>query len=802
MPWVESEIHSATFHYGNGDYFEFSGILGDSWGGGTLYPGQTIYPSEENIYAFDIDTIDPDLQPYIFIEDVTNHEYDSLDDLTLFPGLDVHRYFDSWSGRMLDVDYSSNWVFDFDGLGGYISVGKINPNGDKYKLYFDARDDIDLPILLNNDSDMLIVGNLAQHAYENILFEVPAGERLHMSFELYDFEHDFDLQLDKYTNYQWGEWRNPIQNREFGLGLDETENISKILTPGIYGVEVANYGDPYDYDNSETSNYKLDVLCKNWLEDEMFPGDPLFEKQWHLFNTAQGEGAENLDIYAPEAWRIRRESPNVVVAVIDTGIDLVHEDLKDNLWVNDGEISGNGEDDDENGYIDDIHGWNFIDNVSSTGGGSHGTHVAGIIGAVGGNGKGITGVTMDVQLMDLNWYGSKGANEEKLFNGVFDAINYAINNGAHVINMSLGKAFSGSIEDYKKADKYNTYERFLEALTRATDNGVTVIVSAGNDNQDISGDSWVQLPAYFSSKIPGVISVAAVANDGQRASYSNYGNTDYVGKITIGAPGGDKNTATQPSEANQIFSTIPSGYGYSRGTSMAAPVVSGAVALLIEHNPGLSPSQIEDILVESSQKRRDLQYVVQDSAFLDLESALMLSQHPSYDTDACKSNNVHRFFNPSSNVHFYTASDEEKDTVIANADWGYTYEGVAYKAPADIGTELYRFFNRDKGYHFLTASKAEADFITGKPEWGYKYEGRSYKVTQQATSGTPNEVRRFYNPGKGIHFYSASDAEANNIIANSLGSGFDLSNALKVDDLLPNGWGYIYEGTAWYVTDC
>nr|WP_115092990.1 S8 family serine peptidase [Synechococcus sp. UW106] len=623
MSFYQSEIHSAKFYYGNGDYFEFSGLLQDSWGGGTLYPGQFIFPSEENIYDFDIDPENTGMRPYIFIQDVSTIEY--TDPFAVWTGasLRVDRYFDSWSGRLHEIDSSSSYIFK--GLSGSIKPGHENQYGTEFQFYFDISESTDLPILLNNDSDMFIVGNLAQHTYKNFYFEVAEGERLHMSFELYDFEHDFELQLDKRTNGQWGEWRNPIQNREFGLGLDESENISKILTSGIYAVEIANYGDPYDFDNSETSNYKLDVICKNWLEDEMFPDDPLLEQQWHLFNTAQGQGAENLDIYAPEAWRIRRESPNVVVAVIDTGIDLDHEDLKDNLWVNDGEISGNGIDDDGNGYIDDVHGWNFIDNVSSTGGGSHGTHVAGIIGAVGDNEKGITGVTMDVQLMDLNWFGSKGANEEKLYNGIFDAINYAINNGAHVINLSLETASKGSIYDYIKGDTYNSYERYREALTRATDNGVTVIVAAGNDNQDLSGDSWISLPAFLSSEIQGVISVAAVANDGQKASYSNYS-----GNVTIGAPGGDRNTATQPSEANKIFSTIPSGYGYMKGTSMAAPVVSGAVALLIEHNPGLSPSQIEDILVESSQKRRDLQYLVQDSAFLDLESALMLSRHPSY----------------------------------------------------------------------------------------------------------------------------------------------------------------------------
>ena len=159
---------------------------------------------------------------------------------------------------------------------------------------------------------------------------------------------------------------------------------------------------------------------------------------------------------------------------------------------------------------------------------------------------------------------------------------------------------------------------------------------------------------------------------------------------------------------------------------------------------------------------------------------------PQPQPDCADSTDVFRLYNAGTGVHFFTPSPVEKDDIISKPEWGYKYEGVAYKAPTDIGTELYRFFNRDKGYHFLTASKAEADSLTGKPEWGYKYEGRSYKVTQQATSETPNEVRRFYNPGKGIHFYSASDAEANNIIANSLGSGRIFSSKCHRSSIVEN----------------
>ena len=92
--------------------------------------------------------------------------------------------------------------------------------------------------------------------------------------------------------------------------------------------------------------------------------------------------------------------------------------------------------------------------------------------------------------------------------------------------------------------------------------------------------------------------------------------------------------------------------------------------------------------------------------------------------------------------------------------------------------------------------------LIGKPEWGYAYEGRSYQVSPTASDATPNELYRFYNPGRGIHFYSASESEANNVIAKSLGDGYTLENAKQEDNLLSNGWGYIYEGIAWYVTDC
>ena len=163
---------------------------------------------------------------------------------------------------------------------------------------------------------------------------------------------------------------------------------------------------------------------------------------------------------------------------------------------------------------------------------------------------------------------------------------------------------------------------------------------------------------------------------------------------------------------------------------------------------------------------------------------------------------VFRFYNPNNSVHFFTTSTTEKDNLISKPEWGYRYEGVAYESPTTAGDQLYRFFHREKGYHFMTADPAEADFITGKPEWGYNYEGRGFRVSQTQTETTPVEIYRFYHAGKGIHFYSASETEANNVIANSLGESYNLENARNHDNLLTGGWGYIYEGIAWYASNC
>lgn len=181
------------------------------------------------------------------------------------------------------------------------------------------------------------------------------------------------------------------------------------------------------------------------------------------------------------------------------------------------------------------------------------------------------------------------------------------------------------------------------------------------------------------------------------------------------------------------------------------------------------------------------------------------------------SNNVYRFYNSNSSVHFYTPSKEEWLNVSNNPDWGYQYEGVAYQALSQNGIELFRFYNPAKGYHFMTTNTQEAlnvikqsagenyDLESGigigsqTNGWGYTYEGRSYQVSTSASEEAQTAVYRFYKPSAGVHFYSSSLEEVRNVITQSNGAEFaeDL-DAARTAPLLENGWGYRLEGVAWF----
>jgi len=294
------------------------------------------------------------------------------------------------------------------------------------------------------------------------------------------------------------------------------------------------------------------------------PNDPLLSSQWNLQNSGQYAGTVGNDINAAQAWSVTTGSRNVVVAVIDSGIDITHPDLAANIWMNPGDTSGNAVDDDHNGYVDDIHGWNFVDNTNQvTDGYGHGTHVAGIIGAVGNNGIGVAGIDWQVSLMALKVEDSRGIGYTS---SVINAINYVtMMRRDHGINIVAVNA------SWQSAAGYSVVVQ--EAIRAEGDAGVTFIAAAGNQASD--NDVVPRYPANYD--LPNVITVAALSTTNTLASMSNYGGTT----VDLAAPG------------SLIQSTFPGGtYGILSGTSMAAPQVTGVVALLAAAKPGITVAEV------------------------------------------------------------------------------------------------------------------------------------------------------------------------------------------------------------------
>ncbi|WP_152052840.1 S8 family serine peptidase [Tautonia marina] len=288
------------------------------------------------------------------------------------------------------------------------------------------------------------------------------------------------------------------------------------------------------------------------------PDDPRFGSLWGLNNTGQSVGGlPGADISALEAWSVTTGSPDVIVAVIDTGIDLTHADLVPNLWVNSGEVGSNGQDSDGNGYIDDLHGWNFVnDSPNVQDDHNHGTHVSGTIGAVGNNALGVVGVNWNVKLMPLKFLDSSGRGYTS---NAIKALNYAVEMGAHVSNHSYG------------GGGYST--AFVDAIAEARARGHIVVTAAGNNGSN--NDLNPTYPANYEGD--NLISVAATNAYDQIAGFSNYG----VNTVHLGAPG------------VSILSSVRHGsYGYMSGTSMAAPHVTGAVALIRGLHPDWSYDQV------------------------------------------------------------------------------------------------------------------------------------------------------------------------------------------------------------------
>ena len=331
------------------------------------------------------------------------------------------------------------------------------------------------------------------------------------------------------------------------------------------------------------------------------PNDPQAADQGHLA-AIEADSAFDVEFSIPFV-----NLKPVVLAIIDTGFDLVHEDLRTLWWTNPREIPNNGIDDDRNGYIDDVNGYDIADNLPSPQtwgwlGSEHGTHVTGLAAAQGNNGFGVTGVMgCGVHVMALNVFGKfPGSLDTDLAN----AIRYAADNGADVINLSVGGKGANA-----------TYEA---AIGYAISKGVTIVAAAGNDGKQISNDpaaGFDQAPSMYAPEFSGLITVASTdSSSGIFSYFSNY-NPTY---IKMSAPGSENSHAFKG-----LLSTWPgSQYHRSQGTSMASPVVAGAASLAVSmlrargYNP--SPATIERILERSSINNDGLKDKIQDGRMLNL----------------------------------------------------------------------------------------------------------------------------------------------------------------------------------------
>lgn len=319
--------------------------------------------------------------------------------------------------------------------------------------------------------------------------------------------------------------------------------------------------------------------------------DPDVNKLWGMHNEGQTGGKADADIDAPEAWKVHTGRSQAqgghITAVIDTGIDYNHPDLKDNMWTNPGEIPGNGKDDDGNGVIDDVHGFNaYANNGNPLDGHGHGSHCAGTIAGVGGNGVGVVGVNHHANIMAVKIFSDAGSTSAA---AIIRGIQYATKMGARITSNSWGGGAAN--EGIKQAFK---------------DSPALHLAAAGNDGTDNDVD-----PHYPSNyDLPNIIAVAATDHNDGIADFSQYGKTS----VDLGAPGVD------------ILSTVPGGYDTYSGTSMATPHVAGAATLVASAVPDISNEDLIKALLEGTDKIASLDGKTTTGGRLNVANSLRLAQ--------------------------------------------------------------------------------------------------------------------------------------------------------------------------------
>lgn len=398
---------------------------------------------------------------------------------------------------------------------------------------------------------------------------------------------------------------NPLSTAEeranarvaLGLGLKETIQTRAMQASGAGPIEWVTLPPGLSAEQAMATLAKRPGVTyaeKNWLlQTQATSNDPGVTNGslWGMY----GDGSSPANAFgsqAAEAWtRGFTGSGDVFVGIIDEGYQYNHSDLIGNAGVNPGETANNGIDDDGNGYVDDVYGWDFVGNNSTVYDGTgddHGTHVAGTIGGQGGNGIGVAGVNWDVSLLSGKFLGASGGSTANAIKAVDYFTDLKTRHDLNLVatnNSWGGGGFSQSLYD---------------AIARAGNAGILFVAAAGNSNT-----STLSYPAGYN--LDNVISVASIDSNGVRSSFSNYGST----WVDLGAPGGN------------IYSTLPDNtYGTYSGTSMAAPHVTGALALMKAAYPTATMLQLRQALFESIVKYASLSTITSTGGRLNVEGAL------------------------------------------------------------------------------------------------------------------------------------------------------------------------------------
>ena len=402
------------------------------------------------------------------------------------------------------------------------------------------------------------------------------------------------------------------------------------------------------------------------------PNDAKFPLQWAMQNTGQtvnsDPGTAGADARMTEGWTVCTGEPDIVIALLDAGTMISHPDLAANIWKNTAEIAGNGLDDDGNGFVDDIHGWDFYAGDANPSEGGHGTHTAGIIGADGNNGIGVVGVSWECQIMPLRFIGPLGG----FTSDAVRALQYAAGKSVRASNNSWG----GS----------NASQPLSEAIAALQDLEHVFVAAAGN--LGLNTDVYPYYPASYPHD--NIVSVAATTNDDTRAWFSNYGPNS----VDLAAPG------------VSILSTYGLDYAYLNGTSMACAHVAGIAAMLVMDFPEMSASDIRQRLIDTARLVPALGNACRSCGVLDAAKALGAHDAPpnSAPSVVITAPAAGAAFEEGIAILFTARAEDEEDGVISHRIiWSSSLQGDFGTGAESVSAAL------TAGEHVITARVTDLD---------------------------------------------------------------------------------------------